>query len=192
MTRSAREGNLVILRHVCARLGPLLDEVALVGGCATVLLVTDEAAPDVRPTRDVDVIVDACTRTEYHRLEQRLRDLGFRQPPQTRGQAAPICRWEIENVLVDVMPTDRSILGFGSRWADEALSTAHKVTLDEDLEVRVVTAPYFLAMKIEAFQSRGEEDFYQSPDMEDIISVVDGRPEIVEEVGRCDEKCAST
>jgi hypothetical protein len=50
------------------------------------------------------------------------------------------------------------------------------------LEIRVVTAPYFLATKIEAFKGRGRGDFLASHDLEDLIYVIDGRSTIVEEV----------
>jgi len=36
--------------------GPLLDEVVFDGGCTTELFIPDEAAAEVRPTFDVDVI----------------------------------------------------------------------------------------------------------------------------------------
>ena len=45
-----------------------------------------------------------------------------------------------------------------------------------------MTAPYFLATKIEAFKGRGRGDFLASHDLEDLIFVIDGRSAIVEEV----------
>jgi hypothetical protein len=48
--------------------------------------------------------------------------------------------------------------------------------------IRLVTAPYFLATKIEAFKGRGRGDYLTSHDLEDIIIVLDGRPEIVTEI----------
>ena len=49
-------------------------------------------------------------------------------------------------------------------------------------QVRLITAPYFLATKLEAFLGRGKNDFRTSHDLEDIVTVIDGRPEIVDEV----------
>jgi hypothetical protein len=46
----------------------------------------------------------------------------------------------------------------------------------------MVTAPYFLATKIEAFYGRGKKDFLASHDMEDIITIIDGREEIIKEI----------
>ena len=42
--------------------------------------------------------------------------------------------------------------------------------------------PYFLATKIEAFDHRGAGDFLLSRDVEDVIAILDGRLEIVEDV----------
>jgi len=45
---------------------------------------------------------------------------------------------------------------------------------------------YFLATKLEAFDHRGGGDFLLSRDVEDVIAVLDGRPEIVDEVREVD------
>lgn len=47
-----------------------------------------------------------------------------------------------------------------------------------------ITPPYFLGTKLEAFHGRGERDFMTSHDMEDIIAVLDGNLEVVEEVAQ--------
>jgi len=47
-------------------------------------------------------------------------------------------------------------------------------------DIRVVTAPYFFATKIEAFKDRRRRDFWASHDLEDLIFLIDGRS-IVEE-----------
>jgi predicted nucleotidyltransferase len=51
--------------------------------------------------------------------------------------------------------------------------------LTDDLEIRLITAPFFLATKLEAFQGRGQRDFFASQDLEDVITVVDGRASLV-------------
>jgi hypothetical protein len=40
----------------------------------------------------------------------------------------------------------------------------------------------FLATKLEAFHSRGNNDFLASHDLEDVVTVVDGRPELADEM----------
>jgi hypothetical protein len=52
----------------------------------------------------------------------------------------------------------------------------------KDLTVHVVTAPCFIATKLEAFTDRGHGDFMASHDMEDIIAVVDGRTTLADEI----------
>ncbi|MHB1348709.1 MAG: hypothetical protein ACYCYR_02440 [Desulfobulbaceae bacterium] len=48
----------------------------------------------------------------------------------------------------------------------------------------MITAPYFLACKFAAFDGRGNNDFMMSHDIEDIVAILDGRPEVAEEVGQ--------
>lgn len=176
----AKDANLAMLVHVARRLGPLLEKVVFVGGCATGLLVTDKAAPDVRATIDVDMIVKVISRAEYHKIEKKLRKLGFSQPIE--DNALIICRWEIDDIKVDIMPSDASILGFSNRWYSDAITTAQKVQLESDLIINLVTAPYFLATKMEAFRGRGNGDYLASHDMEDIVTIIDGRPELIDEI----------
>lgn len=170
--------NENLLLSAIQKLAPLLDRLAFVGGCVTGLLVTDPAAAPVRATFDVDVIVEAASYVEFTALEQRLRQLGFRE---SQAEGAPICRWVNGDLFLDFMPTNPSILGFSNRWYGPALVHA-QTTLIGAHEVRVITAPYFLATKVEAFHGRGKNDFRMSHDLEDIITVVDGRAELADEV----------
>lgn len=48
--------------------------------------------------------------------------------------------------------------------------------------IRLISAPCFLATKLEAFADRGHGDFMGSSDMEDIIAILDGRPEVIGEI----------
>jgi hypothetical protein len=175
----ARNPNIDILIKTVSLLGPLADEMVFLGGCATGLLLSDPAAPPIRVTKDVDVIVEVTTLTSYHRLSEQLRDRGFREDLST---GAPICRWKAEGSVLDVMPTNPKILGFGNQWFGPALQTAISIELLPKRSIRLVTGPYFLATKFEAFEGRGKGDYLLSHDLEDIIALVDGRPELVEEI----------
>jgi hypothetical protein len=174
-----RNPNLQILEIAAEKLGPLTSELVFLGGCATALLFTDPAAPPVRVTRDVDVITEVGSLADYHRLGSRLRDQGF-QEDQSAG--APICRWVGHGVLVDVMPTDPRILGFTNRWYAKAIETAQDYELESKQIIRLVTPVLFIATKLDAFDGRGKQDYVMSHDMEDVISVLDGRPELVAEI----------
>ncbi len=55
------------------------------------------------------------------------------------------------------------------------METSVTTKTEADLEIRIVTAPYFLATKLDAFRGRGKGDYFGSNDLEDIVAVVDGR-----------------
>ena len=167
--------NLDILERTVDQLGELIDRLVFLGGCATGLLLSDLAAPPIRLTQDVDVITEAATWAEYNRLSELLRAKGFQEDS---SEGAPICRWRVENIILDVMPTDPEILGFGSTWYQEAVEEATLLTLPSGRSIRMITAPYFIACKFAAFDGRGNNDFMMSHDIEDIVAVIDGRPEL--------------
>jgi hypothetical protein len=54
--------------------------------------------------------------------------------------------------------------------------------------MRILSAPAFLATKWEAFADRGGGDLHGSHDIEDIVTVVAGRPEVVEEIRRSEDE----
>jgi predicted nucleotidyltransferase len=167
-----------MIKHVAERLGPLRSKVVFLGGSAVGFHITDSAEPEVRATRDVDIIAEAASLVAYHRLEKTLIELGFFQKIQ---EDDPICRWYIDDVIVDFMPTDENILGFSNRWYLPAIKNSVTIVLEPNFEIRLVTAPYFLATKLEAFFGRGEGDYLVSHDMEDIINLINGRVEILED-----------
>jgi predicted nucleotidyltransferase len=181
-----------MVRLAVQKLKPLLDRIALLGGCATGLLISDPAAGPVRGTADVDVIVGIASYHEYAQLEARLRALGFREQPEDKVICRwhidkVICRWHIDKLIVDVMPTDTTILGFGNRWYAPALRNSEWVDVGA-AKVRAITAPYFLATKLEAFHGRGQGDYLASHDIEDVIAVIDGRPELIEKIRAADSE----
>ena len=177
--------NTKMLEVVCESLKPLLDRFVLVGGCATALLITDEAAPEVRMTMDVDLIVDVISLVDYYSVEESLRQIGFTQGEDDDGV---ICRWKVGAMMVDVMPTDSKILGFSNPWYKVACREATTTLLSNNVTVKHVTAPYFIATKIEAFRGRGKGDYMMSHDLEDIVSVVDGRGELFSEILGSEDK----
>ena len=95
---------------------------------------------------------------------------------------APICRWRLGEMEVDLMPTESSILGFANRWYPLAVETAQWLTLPSGTAIRLISAPAFMATKFVAFADRGQSDFLASHDLEDIINLLDGRPELHDEV----------
>ena len=169
--------NLELLGEAARLLSPLLGELVFVGGSTTALLITDKAAAEVRPTYDVDAIAEISSYAAYADFSERLRRCGF---TEDASEGAPICRWRQKKTILDVMPLDEKILGFSNRWYKPAMDAAIVHELEPDLRVRVVTAVYFCATKLEAFAGRGKNDYQLSHDLEDLTAVVDGRAELVE------------
>lgn len=176
----AGDPNVQSVELVAAALGDLCDELVLVGGCAASLLIDTPTAPPPRVTYDVDLIAVVAALRNYHALEERFAQRGFKRDV---SPDAPICRWQIGAIEVDLMPTDETVLGFSNRWYAEAATTAMRLTLPSGTPINLISAPAFLATKFEAFRTRGKGDLLLSHDFEDIINVVEGRLSIVEEVG---------
>jgi predicted nucleotidyltransferase len=173
--------NIELLVRVAEALGDLRERVTLIGGCATALLITDPAAAPVRATQDVDAIVAAVSLAEYQRMGDALRERGF---TQTIEGAEPPYRWSYAGLKLDLMPVDPGILGFSNRWYDAVLRGATMMVIGDGVAVRVTDAPSFVATKLEAFLDRGGGDYLSSHDLEDVLSVVDGRSELVAELGK--------
>jgi len=174
--------NIEMLIAAAERLGHLVQEVVFVGGSTTGLFITDPLVKDVRATHDVDVIVEVTNRPGYYRFLERLRAQGF----QEVIDEPVICRWKHGDLLLDVMPESEGILGFTNKWYTEAVASAEAVEVGGNT-IRLVTPPLFLATKLEAFFGRGDGDYMASRDLEDLINVLDGRPEICQEVARVSE-----
>lgn len=171
----------IVLGVLARQLIPLLDEVLFVGGHVAELLVTAPGVTRVRPTFDVDLVVSARTRMEYHTFERRLIALGFR--PDLQPEGGLICRWRSPtNLVLDVLPVEEAVLGFSNPWYGSAFESAVTVRLEEDLKVKIPAPPLFLAMKWSAYEGRGEGLLRESHDVEDIITVVAGRPSILAEI----------
>jgi hypothetical protein len=183
-SRYVADPNRALFESVVGLLAPVLNEHVFVGGCTTGVFITDRAASGIRPTKDVDAIVDVTSYAEYAALSERLRAVGL---TQDASEEAPLCRWRHGNVIVDVMPTDASVLGFSNRWYPMAIDTAQRLEIAGHT-VRIVTPALFIATKLEAFHGRGGNDVFSSHDLEDIVAVVDGRPEIVSDVAAADEQ----
>ena len=181
MAITANERNLAILTTVASALGPLRESLVFVGGCATGLLVTNVRAQPIRMTDDVDLVAHVVSQQEFHALERQFEALGFKHD---MSADAPICRWKCREIMVDLMPTDEGILGFHNRWYPLAVESALTVTLPNELAIKLITAPVFLGTKLEAFKGRGKGDYMASHDLEDVITVVDGRATLLEEAAQ--------
>ncbi len=178
--------NLKMLEMAADHLGSLLEEVVFLGGATVELWISDPAAPEFRPTVDVDVVVEIGSKSDYYRFQNRVLERGFVHDVES----GVICRFEhpVTGLVLDVMPTEPQILGFENRWQGEAFFHAEEFPLPDDSRIKVVEPPYLLATKLDAFRSRGNRDFLGSRDFSDIVSLIDGREELIGEVSRASEQ----
>lgn len=165
-----------LLERVAPQLSKLRWKTVFLGGATTHLLITDPAARAVESTDDVDVIVDVTSRVVFQvEVSDALRDLGAREDT---FEDAPLRRWKLGDITLDVMTPNEEDLGFSNRWYARALETAVVRKLPSGRRINVVHPVLFLATKFEAFASRGKNDLLNSKDVEDIIGVLDGRLEL--------------
>ncbi len=173
--------NIVRIKAVHRALENLKEDVVFVGG-ATVSLYADRTAEEVRPTDDIDVLIELWTRKGYAELEEKLRSIGF----VNDQESGIICRFIIQGITVDIMPTGENILGFSNKWYPDGYKSAIDYTIDDHI-IKIFSAPYFIASKLEAFKSRGGNDGRISSDFEDIVFVFENRFSIWDEIQQCEE-----
>jgi hypothetical protein len=113
--------DLGAMRGVADRLDGLGLNYAFVGGSIVNLLLDDPAFASARPTDDVDVILETVTSQRYSDVEEKLRGLGFSHDMREK---APKCRWILDKLTVDIMPSEGTELGLNTTWFKEALATA--------------------------------------------------------------------
>lgn len=171
--------NISMLQKVANALGELLNEMVFVGGAVTELYASIPGTSDIRPTLDVDCVIELSSRTEHAKLENKLRAKGFANDI-TRG--APICRWIYDHTLVDVMPSNSEILGFSNKWYVGGIESKIVKSLPDGTEIFVFPPSYYLAAKLEAHKDRGGEDLRQSHDFEDIVFIMDNCFELLEDI----------
>lgn len=172
--------NLEMLAVVAKGLRGFKEKVAFIGGATIDLYISYPADAASRPTDDVDCVVELASRGQYYAIEEELRSLGFKN---FLGKG-PLCRWEYFGIMVDVMPTEGKILGFSNRWYPDGLANTETAVLPDGPEVQIFSVPYLLASKIEAFVDRGKGDYHASADIEDIVALLDGCPDLKEKIQR--------
>ena len=159
--------NITRIKAISRILKSIKKDVVFVGG-ATVSLYVDSKSSEVRPTDDVDVVIELAAYNNYTQLEEELRKVGF----ENDKESGIICRYMVQGIIVDIMPTNSDVLGFSNRWYEEGFENAISIMLDDD-EVKIFSFPYFIATKLEAFKNRGNNDFRFSSDFEDIVYVLE-------------------
>ncbi|MBI4124416.1 MAG: hypothetical protein HY466_00605 [Deltaproteobacteria bacterium] len=66
-----------MIQIVAKALQNLKEDVVFIGGAALPLYFRKEPLFEMRPTDDVDCVIELTTRSQYYKLEQKLRDRGY-------------------------------------------------------------------------------------------------------------------
>lgn len=172
-----RDIHLDILKLTIQALGELANDLVFIGGSTISLYITEPEVVQVRETFDVDCIVEVSGRLEYEETITRLRKKGFFEDMEEKV----ICRYKKGDLILDVMPTDSKILGFTNKWYKPAIQNTIEAWLDHK-KIKIFSPAYLIASKIEAFKGRGKGSFMSSTDVEDIITLFDGRSKIAEDL----------
>ena len=146
--------NIVRLSGVYHALGALKNSVAFVGGATVSLYADNPAQTEVRPTNDVDVLIEIASYHDYAKVQEKLAALGF----QNDIASKVICRYKYQGLTVDIMPTEENVLGFNNRWYKNGFNNLQAYRVDEHTQIKIFTTPYFIASKIEAYKSRGKDN----------------------------------
>ncbi len=176
--------NLALVAQVAEGLQELRDKMVFIGGAVISLYTDDPAAEEIRPTSDIDMTINLANYAEWAKMQERLAELEFYPDPQ--GQS--ICSYKFQGIAIDIMPADDSSIGVSNSWYKPGFKYLQQVELEEGTSINILSSPYFLATKLEAFKDRGQNDFYGSHDFEDIIYLLDNRTTIVQEIQAADEE----
>lgn len=150
-----------------------------VGGSIVGLLVTDQTAHILSPTKDIDLVLQVGNRMDFCEVEAALRQAGFRDVLTDQRAMLGRFTWGPGNVIVEFLPPVPEITGFSDRWYLEVLRSAVRTH-----GVWHASAPAFLATKINAFLDGRRGNFASSKDIEDILAVLDGREVLAAEIAK--------
>lgn len=179
--------NTLINRKATIKIARALEElnreVVFVGGAMVSLYIDDPAAEDIRPTKDIDITFQVTTLGKLEQLRESLAQKGFIQTHEDDI----ICRFRYEELIVDVMSTKSVGWAPSNRWFMPGFNKAIEYNLDE-IVIKVLSLPYFLASKMEAFFDRGIKDLYGSHDFEDIIYIFNHISNIEDQVLSADQE----
>lgn len=174
-----RSVDFADLVKVSQMLEPLGVNFTFTGGSVLGLLLDNPMLSFPRMTDDVDVIVEVITRIEYTNLEEKLRtEAKFKHDT---SQGSPACRWIFNDLKVDIMPIRDTAGPFSDRWFEYALRTFAFRTF-QGRKISTVSATCLAATKLTAMSDRGRDDYLSSHDLEDLITLVDGREMLYEEI----------
>ena len=175
--------NKEMLATVANGLRDYLDKVYFVGGSVVEFYLEEAVSDPVRPTEDVDLVLEITSKFDFRDWEKLLMSCGFKHD---MSENAPICRWIFNQVQVDALVPNLQ-MGFTNKWYAEGMKHSFDYQLNKNLQIKLFELPYFLATKFEAVLHRGLSDLRMSHDFEDIIYLWSNVPDIFEQCQKADD-----
>ena len=175
--------NMGVVKKVAKALGSLNEQVAYVGGATVSLYADDAAADDVRPTKDIDIVLHILTFSELTALQELLSQKKIHPDPESKIN----CRFKYHDVLIDVMSVKEVGWAPSNAWFGPGFKNLETYTIDDETTIRIFPVSYFLATKFSAYRDRGT-DPRTSKDFEDIVYVLDNRLNIVNDIKKAPDE----
>lgn len=173
------DNSYSLIEKVAQGFGDLNKKVFYLGGSTLSLYVSKYAAAQNRVVGEVDCILGSLALNDYFQWEEWLTERGFVKEEAINHFQH---RWRYEGIPVNILARTRETLAYKYRWLDEGIFHAQSYPIAEGLSIRSFTPAYFIAAKIESFLNKAKGDFRTSEDFEDLMFVLDNRPQIVEEL----------
>jgi predicted nucleotidyltransferase len=171
------------LLRVARALAPIREQRFVFAGASILpLLLDDPAAPPPRFTIDVDAVVDVLNYSQWERLQTRLRECGMVVRANSDPGKGRVCLFHLDQIEVDIMPVRMPVLMRPSRMLELGFQSAGVYEIASDLKILALSAPGFLAAKLEAYGDRGVREFPVSKDLDDVVTLLDNRLNLEGEV----------
>lgn len=174
--------NRVATKKIAQALGRLNDRVVYVGGAVVSFYIDDPSADDVRPTKDIDISMEIASLGELESIREELISKGFYQSSEDHV----VCRFRYQDIKVDVMSTKAVGWAPANPWFAPGFNKLVEFELDE-IRIKCLPLPYYLATKFTAFYDRGITDTRTSQDFEDIVYILNYSSDWVEQINASDE-----
>lgn len=175
--------NKIVTKKIAHALGSLNKNVVYVGGAVVSLYIDDTSAEDIRPTKDIDISMEITGFSELEKIREELNQKGFYQS----SEDDVICRFRYEDIKVDVMSTKAVGWAPANPWFAPGFKNLVSFKLDE-IEIKCLSLPYYLASKFTAFYNRGATEPRTSHDFEDIVYLLNYTTNLVEQIKIADDE----
>jgi len=168
--------ELKLCRALLKTLKPLQEQVVYLGGCACALLATDAEITRV-PSNTLDLIVNTENDLELSSLTIALRAAGLMEVMTDNAGENARGRWIFGPLELNILNVNKQFDTFESKFTKDAFQNPRRYPLDGE-KLRLVNPAYFLAIKIEAFQALGLNNYLKNSHLDDLIYLIAARPEL--------------